>query len=96
MHQIISITESDKEKIAEGIGKIAKDWRIFIQTCCTNGNFSKYVIHPSACMTLEMLGKANNIKFRDLKHKGTREVCHCIESRDIGCYDSCISTVMRI
>ena len=79
------------KKIAEGIGKIAAEFGIFIQTCGTNGDFSKYGIHRSGCMTLEMLGKANNVEFRDLKHKGTREGCHCIESRDIGCYDSCLN-----
>lgn len=91
MPEIIPMNDADKEKIAEGIGKIAAEFGIFIQTCGTNGDFSKYGIHRSGCMTLEMLGKANNVEFRDLKHKGTREGCHCIESRDIGCYDSCLN-----
>jgi DNA repair photolyase len=42
-------------------------------------------------MTLDILGKANAIAFKDLKHKGTREGCHCIESRDIGAYDTCMN-----
>ena len=25
----------------------------------------------------------------NLKHKGTRQGCHCIETRDIGAYDTC-------
>ena len=29
--------------------------------------------------------------FKDLKHKGTRQGCHCIESRDIGAYDTCLN-----
>ncbi|MGR6981610.1 DUF1848 family protein [Testudinibacter sp. P27/CKL/0425] len=52
---------------------------------------TRYGIHSSACMTLEMLGNANGVQFRDLKHKGLRQGCHCIESRDIGTYDSCTS-----
>ena len=40
-------------------------------------------------MTLEILGAANGIAFRPRKHKGARRGCHCIESRDIGAYDSC-------
>ena len=44
---------------------------------------------PSGCMTLEMLGKANGIEFRKIKHKGMRNGCHCIESRDIGAYNTC-------
>ena len=42
-------------------------------------------------MTLVMLGAANGVEFRDLKHKGTRAGCHCIESRDIGAYDTCLA-----
>ena len=33
----------------------------------------------------------NGILFKDLKHKGTRQGCHCIESRDIGAYDTCMN-----
>ena len=40
-------------------------------------------------MTLDILGAANGIAFRPRKHKGMRKGCHCIESRDIGAYDSC-------
>ncbi|MCM1493623.1 MAG: DUF1848 domain-containing protein, partial [Muribaculaceae bacterium] len=31
------------------------------------------------------------IVFKDLKHKGMRQGCHCIESRDIGFYDTCMN-----
>ena len=42
-------------------------------------------------MTLEAIGAANGVKFRSLKHKGMREGCHCIESRDLGAYDTCLN-----
>lgn len=42
-------------------------------------------------MTLDILGKANEITFKNLKHKGMRQGCHCIESRDIGAYDTCLN-----
>ena len=42
-------------------------------------------------MTLDILGKANDILFKDLKHKGMRQGCHCIESRDIGAYNTCLN-----
>ena len=91
MPELIPLTETDKDALAKGLGAIAAKYGIYIQTCGTNGDFSNYGIHPSGCMTLEMLGKANGIVFRDLKHKGTRAGCHCIESRDIGAYDTCLN-----
>ena len=91
MPELIPMTDGDKEILAENLGAIAAKHGIYIQTCGTNGDYSRYGIHPSGCMTLEMLGKANGTEFRDLKHKGQREGCHCIESRDIGAYDTCLN-----
>lgn len=91
MPEIIPLTQNDKNCIAEILGGIANKYGICIQTCGTNGNYSKYGIHSSGCATLEMLGAANGCEFKELKHKGLREGCHCIESRDIGAYDTCLN-----
>lgn len=91
MPELIPLTEQDKEQIAEGLGAIAKKYGIFLQTCGTNGDYSRYGINKSGCMTLDILGKSNGIEFKNLKHKGMREGCHCIESRDIGAYDTCMN-----
>lgn len=91
MPELVPMTDADKNEIAKNLGEIAGKHQLHIQTCGTNGDFTKYGIHPSGCMTLDMLGNANGIKFRTLKHKGTRAGCHCIESRDIGAYDTCLN-----
>lgn len=87
--EIIPMTESQIDGIAKGLGNIASMNGLKIQTCGTNGDFTRYGIERSGCMTLDILGEANGIEFRNLKHKGMREGCHCIESRDIGAYDTC-------
>ncbi|MDE6598111.1 MAG: DUF1848 domain-containing protein [Clostridia bacterium] len=89
MPELIPLTEEDKLKLAERLGEIAGRYGIHIQTCGTNGDYTKYGIHASGCATLEILGKANSCEFKELKHKGLREGCHCIESRDVGAYDTC-------
>ncbi len=89
MPEIIPMTESQMDVIAKGLGNIASMNGLKIQTCGTNGDFTRYGIERSGCMTLDILGEANGIEFRNLKHKGMREGCHCIESRDIGAYDTC-------
>ncbi|MDE6947521.1 MAG: DUF1848 domain-containing protein [Anaeroplasmataceae bacterium] len=91
MPELIPFTEQDKETIARELGKIAKKYGIHLQTCGTNGDYAKYGIHPSGCTTLEILANANQIEFKTLKHKGMRQGCHCIESRDIGAYDTCLN-----
>ena len=89
MPELIPLTEEEKLKLAEGLGAIANKYGIHIQTCGTNGDYTKYGIYASGCATLEILGKANSCEFKELKHKGLREGCHCIESRDVGAYDTC-------
>ncbi len=91
MPELIPLTEEDRETLAENLGSTAKKYGLFLQTCGTDGDYSRYGIHPSGCMTLEMLGQANGITFRGRKHKGSRAGCHCIESRDIGAYDTCLN-----
>lgn len=91
MPELIPLGIEDMNSLAQILGGIAKENGIYIQTCGTNGDFSKYGIHKSGCMTLDILGKANGIEFKTLKHKGMRQGCHCIESRDIGAYDTCMN-----
>lgn len=79
------------DKLSKGLGEISKRNGLTIQTCGTNGDYTKYGIQRSGCMTLEMLGKANGVEFKQLKHKGMRPGCSCIESRDIGAYDTCMN-----
>ena len=91
MPELIPLSCQDMESLAQGLGSIAQKYGISIQTCGTNGDYTRYGIHASGCMTLDILGKANGITFRSRKHKGTRQGCHCIESRDIGAYDTCLN-----
>lgn len=87
--ELIPLTETEKDVLAEGIGKIAAKYGFILQTCGPEENYAKYGIDTSGCVTLDILGQANNLKFRELKHKGFRKGCHCMESRDMGALNSC-------
>ena len=89
MPELIPMSEKDMDDIASGLGRIAANHGIPIQTCGTNGDFTRYGIGRSGCMTLDILGEANGVSFRRLKQRGMRKGCSCIESRDVGTYDSC-------
>ena len=89
MPELIPLTDADRDALARGLGAIAQKYGLYLRTCGTNGEWSRYGIHPSGCMTLEILGAANGLEFRDRKHRGAREGCHCVESRDIGAYETC-------
>ena len=52
-------------------------------------DYSAYGIQASGCVTLDIIGKANGLKFKNLKHSGMRHGCRCIVSHDIGAYNTC-------
>lgn len=89
--ELIPAAPDDMNTIARRLGRIAKKEKIILQTCGPEENYARYGIHTSGCVTLDILGRANNLRFRNIKHKGFRKGCHCIESRDLGALNSCPS-----
>ena len=89
MPEIITLNNNDKIEIAKNIGSIAKKHNMIIQTCATIEYFKQFGILQSGCMTSEILGNANNITFKKVRHSGNRQGCKCIENRNIGDYDTC-------
>ena len=91
MPEIIPFTDEDKVKLLKGIGEISKKYNLYTQTCATNERYEKYGIHAAGCTTREILEQAHNVVYKNVKGTGIRENCHCIPSRDIGAYNSCLS-----
>lgn len=87
--ELIPLTDEDKDELARGLGEISAKSGIVLQTCGPEDNYAPYGIETSGCVTLDILGRANNLQFRKLNHKGFRNGCHCIESRDLGALNSC-------
>jgi len=91
MPELVPLTIRQMEQLAEGLGAAAAEYGIPVQTCGTDMDLSRFGIGRSGCVSLESLGKANGTAFRPLAHRGMRHGCHCMESRDIGAYDTCIN-----
>ena len=91
MPEIIPLAEEDKVKLLKGIGEISERYNLYTQSCATNESYEKYNIHSAGCTTREILEHAHNVVYKNVKGTGIRENCHCIPSRDIGAYNSCLS-----
>lgn len=87
--ELIPLTLEDKRELAAGLGRIARKYNIPLQTCGPEDDYAPYGITASGCITLDILGAANGIHFRKLKHQGMRKGCHCFASRDLGTMNSC-------
>ena len=91
MPEIILFTEEDMAILAEGFGRIAAKYRIPIQTCACQSDYSRYGINGSGCVTLPILAQATGLAFKKLKHTGMRNGCRCMTYNDLGRYDTCIN-----
>ena len=89
MPELLTFSSEEMRVLARGLGEIAAKYQIPLQTCGPEEDYSSYGIKTSGCVTLDILGRANNVHFRNIKHRGFRQGCHCIESRDIGALNSC-------
>ncbi len=91
MPELILFTEEDMSALAEGFGRIAAKYRIPVQTCACQTDYSRYGILGSGCVTLSILAQATGLSFKSLKHSGMRNGCRCMTYNDIGRYDTCIN-----
>ena len=89
MPELQPISEDDKLRLAEGLGAIAKRHGLYLQTCATVGDYGRFGIHKSGCMTTEIFSEALGLRFKKTAHKGNRAGCACMESRGVGDYNSC-------
>ena len=61
-----------------------------LTSCAEELNLSHLGIKPGKCIDDEYIREVFDIDVTHRKDKGQREACGCVESRDIGVYDTCI------
>lgn len=61
-----------------------------IQSCAEDIDLRPYGVQPGKCIDDDLIYRAFGIKVSSKKDKGQREACGCVESRDIGAYDTCL------
>ncbi len=83
------ITKESMECIAEAFGQIAKENGMQINTCAEEADLSSYGIGHGACIDPTVIEEIINCSIEAKKDKNQRPACGCIESVDIGAYDSC-------
>lgn len=82
----------DKEKmeiIADSFSKIAKENGIVLKTCCEEIDLEKYDIEHSCCIDPILMARLLNCTLKTKKDPNQRGVCGCVESIDIGQYNTC-------
>lgn len=91
MPEIKDVSKKQKLELIKQVGIISNEYDLPIHSCLINENLRDYGVINSGCVTTDILEKANDIKFKNMKHQGMRKGCHCIRWNDFGMYNTCIN-----
>lgn len=85
----LNIRDEDMYIIAAELNKIAKDHNIELKTCSEKIDLSSLGIKHSKCIDDELISRILGQKLDIKKDKNQRDECGCVESIDIGAYNTC-------
>ncbi|MDR0527669.1 MAG: DUF1848 domain-containing protein [Spirochaetaceae bacterium] len=88
---INEITNEEKNTIAANFSLAAKENNFDIDSCAEDIDLSKYNISHAKCIDAELITKITGNCFSVKKDKNQRHECGCVESIDIGEYNSCLN-----
>ena len=85
----LEMEQEDMLELGEGLGKIAKKYKLPLYTCSERIDLTPYGIRHGACIDKDKIYELIGYKLDVKKDAGQRKECGCVESIDIGVYDTC-------
>lgn len=79
----------DMVTLAKCMAEIANDNHMAIESCAEHIDFRKYGVRPGHCVDKHLIEKITGYELAGNKDKNQREVCGCLESVEVGTYDTC-------
>ncbi len=87
---IRAISSDEKNELAKNLAEIASHYKLSLESCSEDIDFEKYGIKHGHCIDSAQFEKISGKEFVVGKDKGQRQACGCVQSVDIGMYNSCI------
>ena len=84
-----TLTESEMMEIASGFAKIACKYNIDLYTCAEEINLLAFGIKQGACIDQSLIEEITGYSIIAKGDANQRAACRCIQSVDIGAYDTC-------
>ncbi len=86
---LVPISSQEKLSLLTEFSIIAKKYNLTLQTCAQKINYEHLGIHKAKCIDKEVFEKINGFFLDMKKDKNQRLECGCVESIDIGTYNTC-------
>lgn len=86
-----TINETQLKVFCSKLSKIARQHGMEIYTCAEKIDLDSVGIKHGACVDKELIEKIIGYKLKGGKDKSQRETCGCMESVDVGKYNTCLN-----
>lgn len=86
---ILPLGDKEMFELAERLVEIANKNNLIVESCAEKINLEKFGIHHGHCIDCSLFEKILNCKMNLSKDKNQRPECGCMESIDIGAYNTC-------
>ena len=83
------LNKQEVERIAAAFSSITKQDNITLGTCSEEYDLTAFGIEPTSCISKKVIEEILGCKIKTKKDRAQRQSCNCIESIDIGKYDTC-------
>jgi len=81
----------DIQEMAVSFKNTADNYRIYLDTCTVKVDLRELGIPSGMCIDKELIERITGYRLSAKKDKNQRDICQCIESIDIGSYESCLN-----
>lgn len=87
--QMHLLTEREMIRLSEKIAKIAEDNHMSVEACAEQLDLAAAGVAHGSCIDKELIERIIGCKLAGSKDKNQREACGCLESVEVGAYNTC-------
>lgn len=86
---IHEMNEEQMHQLARSFSEIAKTYEIDLKACCEDLDLTRDGVKPASCIDKDLIELVCGRSIKAKKDKSQRPYCGCVQSIDIGIYNTC-------